>query len=69
MYLTECGENEYGNTAMKYASYKGHLDIVNRLKEWQQNRICEGFTLYSLTDYALYIPKDISELIIEFSIS
>ena len=60
---------EYGFSPLKYASENGHLDIVNRLKEWQQNRICEGFTLYLLTDYALYIPKDISELIIEFSIS
>ena len=56
-------------TASMLASEEKHLDIVNRLKEWQQNRICEGFTLYSLTDYALYIPKDISELIIGFSIS
>ena len=49
------------------ASQRGHLDVVNRLEQWQQTQIREGFEI-SNSYGSLYVPMDLIELVIEFTL-
>ena len=50
-----------------YASAGGHMDMVNRMLDWQQTQIREGFEI-SYSHGSLYVPVDLIELIIEFAL-
>ena len=54
-----------GFTALMHASLNEHLDVVNRLTDFQKMQIREGFE-FSETHDSLYIPVDLIELITEF---
>ena len=47
------------------ASANGHLDVVNRLLEWQQTQIREGFEI-SNSHGPVYVPIDLINLVNEF---
>lgn len=49
------------------ASQQGHLEVANRLLDFQKKQIRDGFDLsYSLD--SLYVPVDLIELVIEFTV-
>ena len=48
------------------ASYNGHLDVANRLQDWQQTQIYEGFEI--LYSHGSYVPMDLIDLVIEFTL-
>ena len=49
------------------ASGERHLGVVNRLLDWQQTQIREGFEI-SDSYGSLYVPIDLIELVIEFTL-
>ena len=54
---------QWRDTALIRASQKGHLDVVNRLLDFQKKQIREGFELSYL-----YFPVDLIELVAEFAV-
>ena len=54
-------------TALMLASQNRHSEVVNRLVDWQQTQIREGFEL-SYSHGSLYIPVDLIELVIQFTV-
>ena len=60
-------QDENGRTALIWASGNGYLDVVNRLQKFQKSQIREGFEL-SYSHGSLYVPVDLTELIIEFTV-
>ena len=48
-------------------SRNGHLNVVNRLLDFQKMKIREGFEL-SYSHGSLYFPVDLIELVIEFTV-
>ena len=71
--LLECKEidvnpqDNVGRTALIRASWHGHLDVANLLLDFQKTQIREGFEL-SYSHGSLYIPVDLIELIIGFTV-
>ena len=71
--LLECKEIDVnlqtkgGRTALIRASWHGHLDVANLLLDFQKTQIREGFEL-SYSHGSLYIPVDLIELIIGFTV-
>ena len=56
-----------GQTALMVASENGHLDVVNRLVDWQQTQFREGFKLACIYG-SLHYPVDLIELVVEFAV-
>ena len=56
-----------GKTAQMWASTRGHLDVVNRLMNFQKTVIREGFELL-YSHGSLDVPADLVEVIAEFAI-
>ena len=48
------------------ASANGYLGVVNRLLDWQQTQMREGFEI-SYSHGSLYVPVHLIELIVEFA--
>ena len=49
------------------ASRNGHFDVVNRLVDWQQTQIREGFAILQ-SHGSLDVPMDLIEMVIEFTL-
>ena len=54
-------------TALMLASARGHLDVVNRLLDYEIAQIRAGFAL-SYSYGSLYFPVDLMELVVEFTV-
>ena len=52
-----------GSTALIMASRNEHVEVVNRLLDWQQTQIREGFNL----SFIQGVPTDIIDLIFKFT--